>query len=199
PDIPPLHFEDSEIEEIRESLPALPRELKSQYGSLGLDEANVRQLIDQPRLREMFDAVHDKTGDAKRASSLVLTQLLGFLNANDKPISEGPDADAILELVSKIDDGTISGNSAKDVLAKMVETGKNASSIIEEEGMQQISDESEIEELVEKAIAENPKAVESFKSGKEAALGAIVGWVMKESKGQADPAKVNEILKKRIG
>ncbi|MBU0766803.1 Asp-tRNA(Asn)/Glu-tRNA(Gln) amidotransferase subunit GatB [Patescibacteria group bacterium] len=198
PDIPPLHFEESEIEAVRKTLPSLPRELKSQYGSLGLDEASVRQLIDQPKLREMFDAVHDKTGDAKRASSLVLTQLLGFLNSNDKPVSEGPNAESILELFSKIDDGTISGNSAKDVLAKMVETGKNASSIIGEEGMQQISDDSAIEALVEKAIAENPQAIESYKAGKEAALGAIVGWVMKESKGQADPAKVNEMLRKKI-
>ena len=81
----------------------------------------------------------------------------------------------------------------------MVASGKSPAEIIEGEGMQQISDDSAIEDLVKKAIESNPQAVESFKAGKEAALGAIVGWVMKESKGQADPGKVNECLRKELG
>ena len=84
------------------------------------------------------------------------------------------------------------------VLAAMVETGKSAPAIITEQGMQQISDTSAIEALVTKAIAANPKAIESYRTGKPAALGAIVGWVMKESKGQADPRTVNEILSKKL-
>lgn len=198
PDIPPLTFKKADIEKVRKALPKLPRELKEHYQALGLDEKKARQLIDQATLRSIFDAVFDQTNDAKRASSVVLTQLLGFLNTAEKDIAEGPDADAILELLGKVDDGTISGNAGKDVLEKMVATGKNASSIIEAEGMQQISDDGAIEELVTKAIDANPKAVESFKAGKEQALGAIVGWVMKESKGQANPAKVNEILRKKV-
>lgn len=198
PDIPPLYFVQADIDAVAKALPALPREQKEKYMELGLDEKQALQLIDQASLRSIFEAVHEKTGDAKRASSLVLTQLLGFLNAAEKDVSEGPNAAAILELVSKIDDGTISANAGKDVLAKMVETGKSAAEIIEAEGMQQISDDSAIEDLVQQAIAANPQAIESFKAGKEAALGAIVGWVMKESKGQANPQKVNEILKKKI-
>jgi len=198
PDIPPMQFTKEDIEAIRKDLPPLPRELKERYGKLGLDEASVNQLIGEPQLKTMFDAVLEKTGDAKRAGSLILTQLLGFLNAQEKSVSEGPDASDIIELVEKIDDGTISANAGKEVLEKMVSTGKNASTIIEEEEMQQISDSSAIEELVEKAIKANPQAVESFKAGKEQALGAIVGWVMKDSKGQADPAKVNEMLRKKL-
>jgi aspartyl-tRNA(Asn)/glutamyl-tRNA(Gln) amidotransferase subunit B len=197
PDIPPLEFTQKEIDAIAATLPKLPRELKEEYMKLGLDEKQALQLIDQATLQSMFNAIRKKT-DVKRASSLVLTQLLGFLNAKDMEVAEGPDADAMLELVGKIDDGTISSNAGKNVLQKMVETGKNASTIIEEEGMQQISDDSTIEDLVTKAIKANPKAIESYKEGKEAALGAIVGWVMKESKGQANPAKVNEILKKNL-
>jgi aspartyl-tRNA(Asn)/glutamyl-tRNA(Gln) amidotransferase subunit B len=197
PDIPPLEFEKSYIEDLRASMPALPRELKEEYIAQGLDEKQALQLIDQVVLQTMFHALREKT-DAKRAASLVLTQLLGFLNAAEKEVSEGPDADAMLELVEKIDDGTISANAGKDVLQKMVETGKNASTIIKEEGMQQISDDSAIEELVQQAIDANPKAIEDFTNGNEKALGAIVGFVMKESKGQANPAKVNEILKKKI-
>lgn len=198
PDIPPLHFEKKDIEAIRKELPPLPRKLKEHYEGLGLDEKQALQLIDQASLRNIFDAVFEKTKDAKRTSSVVMTQLLGFLNAQEKDVSEGPDADGLLELLGKIDDGTISANASKEVLEKMVTSGKNASTIIEEEGIQQISDDSAIEELVQKAIDANPKAIESYKEGKEAALGAIVGWVMKESKGQADPVKVNELLKKKL-
>lgn len=198
PDIPPLEFDEAFIAEVKKTLPPLPRELKEQYMELGLDEQQANQLIDQATLRSIFEVVHAKTKDAKRASSLVLTQLLGFLNAKEKDVSEGPDADAILALIGKIDDGTISANAGKDVLEKMVESGKSAGDIIESEDMQQISDDSAIEELVQKAMDANPKAIKDFKNGKEAALGAIVGFVMKESKGQANPAKVNELLWKKL-
>ena len=142
--------------------------------------------------------MYKKTKDAKRASSLVLTQLLGFLNVHEKSVQEGPKAKDMLELMGFIADGTISGNAGKEVLEEMVTTGKNASSIIEAKGMKQISDEGSLEKLVDQAIAANPKAIESYKAGKTAALGAIVGWVMKESKGQANPTKVNEIIMKKI-
>ena len=198
PDIPPLHFTAEDIKDLQESMPPLPRELKEHYMNLGLDEKQSLQLIDQSALRSIFDAVHKQTSDPKRASSLVLTQLLGFLNAAEKEVSEGPDVEALLELIAKIDDGTISSNAGKEVLEKMVKTGKSAGTIIEKEGMQQISDDSAIEALVDTAIEANPKAIEDFKGGKEAALGAIVGFVMKESKGQADPGKVHEILRKKI-
>lgn len=198
PDIPPLKFTKEDIENIRKELPPLPQERKAQYTDMGLDEAQAMQLIDQPELQRIFDSVYEKTGDAKRTSGLVLTQLIGFLKSQEKEVSQGPNAEEMLQLIAKIDDGTISGNAAKDVMEKMIESGKSAEEIIEQEGMQQISDDSAIEELVQQAMDANPQAIESFKNGKEAALGAIVGWVMKESKGQANPAKVNEILKKKL-
>tara|TARA_Y100000310_G_scaffold336263_1_gene420321 strand:+ start:252 stop:1697 length:1446 start_codon:yes stop_codon:yes gene_type:complete len=198
PDIPPLRFTKKDIEDIRKELPPLPQERKQEYVDLGLDEASATQLIDQPELQKMFDAIFAKTKDAKRASGLVLTQLLGFLRAEEKEMSDAPSAEAMVELTEKIDDGTISANAGKDVLEKMVQTGKSAADIIEKEGMQQISDEGAIEDLVQKAIDANPEAIESYKNGKEAALGAIVGWVMKESKGQADPRQVNETLRKQL-
>lgn len=198
PDIPPLEFDVAELAEVKKKLPKLPRQLKEHYKSLGLDEKQSTQLIDEPELRSIFDAVYEKTNDGKRASSLVLTQLLGNLNAAEKMISDAPKASAIVELIEKIDDGTISANAGKEVLAKMVSTGKSASEIIAAEGMQQISDDSAIEALVDAALAANPQALESFRQGKEAALGAIVGAVMKASKGQANPAKVQEILKKKL-
>jgi aspartyl-tRNA(Asn)/glutamyl-tRNA(Gln) amidotransferase subunit B len=198
PDIPPLHFSKKDIEAVRKTLPALPQELTAKYVELGLTSAEAAQLVNESKLRSLFDTVYAKTKDAKRASGLVLTQLTGFLNAHEKNIGDAPSLDAMLELVTAIDEGTISGSAGKEVLEKMITTGKSAAAIIKAEGMQQISDTSAIEALVDQAIASNPKAIESFKSGKEAALGAIVGWVMKESKGQANPKLVNDILKSRI-
>ncbi len=196
PDIPPLEFDVKELDAIKKKLPELPKALRDRYLKLGLNSKQSMQVIDDAALRSVFDAVYEKTGDGKRAVSVVLTQLLGFLNAAEKTVSEGPSVKAMLELVETIEMGTISGNAGKDVMEKMVATGKSAKEIIAAEGMQQISDDSAIEELVQKAIAANPQALESYKAGKAAALGSIVGWVMKESRGQANPGKVNTILRK---
>ncbi len=198
PDIPPLQFSEEEIETIRKTLPTMPAELKAEYLAMGLTEAEAAMLVDQPLLRTHFDAVKGKTTDAKRASSLVLTQLTGFLNAAQKSPAEGPNTQDLVDLAGAIQDGTISGNAGKDVLEQMVETGKSPKEIIASAGMKQISDTGALEKLVEQAIAVNPKAIESYKAGKTAALGAIVGWVMKETRGQANPAMVNEILMKKI-
>jgi aspartyl-tRNA(Asn)/glutamyl-tRNA(Gln) amidotransferase subunit B len=105
----------------------------------------------------------------------------------------------MLELVSAIEAGTISGNAGKAVLEDMILSGKPADDIIKEKGLEQVSDDGALEELVKKAIDANPQAIESYKSGKQAALGAVVGWIMKESKGKANPGKVNEMLLKAIG
>ncbi len=198
PDLPPLRFDAKELEKVRTDLPPLPREEKKKLSSLGLTEAEAQQLNTDADLKEIYEAVLEKLNDPKRASGIVITQLTGFLNAAGKTVRQGPGVQAILDLVEAIENGKISGNKGKEVLEKMVETGKSAPEIIAEEGLEQISDEGALEELVDKAIAANPKAVESFKKGKTQALGAIVGWVMKETKGQANPEKVNAILDKKI-
>jgi len=157
------------------------------------------QLLDDAALGALFDTVWQKTGDAKRASGLVLTQLQGALKAANKTAADGPSAAALLELVAAIDAGTISANAAKEVLPAMVETGKGANAIIDEKGLKQVTDPGAIQKLVDEAIAANPKSVEDYKGGKQAALGALVGQVMKLSKGSANPAAVNELLKKALG
>ena len=159
PDIPPLTMAPALLEEIRKSLPELPQQQKAKYVTLGLSQAEATLLIDQPELSEIFSAVYKKTKDAKRASSLVLTQLLGFLNVHEKSVQEGPKAKDMLELMGFIADGTISGNAGKEVLEEMVTTGKNASSIIEAKGMKQISDEGSLEKLVDQAIPPHPQFI----------------------------------------
>lgn len=198
PDIPPMHFDAAMLEEVRRNLPKLPKALREEYVAIGLEEAQAMQLMDDTTLRSIFDGVKESLNDAKKASGIVLTQLLGFLKSENKTVEQGPSIESMLELAQAIASGSISGNAGKDVLSKMVTTGKGAKEIIQEEGLQQISDDSAIESLVKQAIEANPQAIESFKAGKEAALGAVVGWIMKQSRGQANPGKVNEMLKKAI-
>lgn len=199
PDLPPLAFDPSFIAQQKDGLPVLPRAQRERYVGLGLDSAQAMQLLDDAALQSIFDAVHHKTGDPKRAVGMVLTQLQGFLKEANKTAADGPSAVSVLELVAAIDAGTISGNAGKEVLKTMVDTGKSAQAVITEGGMQQISDDSALQALVDQALAANPKSVADYKAGKQAALGALVGWIMKETKGQANPGKINELLKKAVG
>lgn len=198
PDIPPLHITAEHVAELSRDLPKTPYLQRQQYLADGLTPAEAMLLTDEPKLQKLFAAIQAKTGDAKRASSLVLTQLMGFLNAANKPIAAAPSAEHMVELVTAIDNGTISGNAGKTVLEHMVNTGKAPAAIISEQGMGQISDTGALETMVKEALTKNPKALEDFRNGKQAALGAIVGAVMKASKGQANPALVNQILQKLI-
>lgn len=198
PDIPPLHITAEMLKDIGKDLPLSPRAQKQAYMAGGLMESEATLLGDEPKLRALYDGIHTQTSDAKRASSLVLTQLMGFLNAHDKTMDDAPSLENMLALVTAIDAGTISGNAGKTVLEEMVLTGKKPDAIIAEKGMGQISDTNALEDLVKRALEANPQALASYKAGKMQALGTIVGWVMKESKGQANPRMVQEILGKMI-
>jgi len=199
PDIPPLHFDTAEIEAVRSSLPVIPRQQRAIYTDMGLNEAEALQLTDDAALRLIFDAVYARTNDAKRTSGIVLTQLLGSLKAQGKTTdSARAFLPALLDVVDAIDTGSISANSAKGVIVKIVETGKSAKEIIDESGMKQISDDGALGTIVDNAITANEQSVTAYKAGKQAALGAIVGWIMKETKGQANPVKINEMLRARL-
>ncbi len=198
PDIPPIICDKAMVEALRAGLPPLPREQREHYRALGLDDAQAMQLLDDETLRAMFDGIHAKTGDARRASSLVLTQLMGFLRAGEKTIEQAPSLDAMLELVAAIDGGTISANAGKQVLEAMVATGKRPADVIHELGLEQINDVSAVDDLAKRALAANADAAANFKAGKASAFGAIVGWAMKESKGKVNPVQLNEALRKLL-
>ena len=125
---------------------------------------------------------------------------MGLLNAAGKEIESSPiSAEHLGELVGLINKGELSGKLAKEILPKMFETGEAAAAIMEREGLKQISDTGALEKMADDVIAANPKQVEQYKSGKTALLGFLVGQMMKASRGQANPAAVNEVLKKKLG
>jgi len=197
PDIPPIHFSAETIQEMTESAVELPQERKENYLAAGLHEDQALLLTGSPRLAEFYDHVASAFSH-QQAGPVVLTQLLGFLKTANKELPDGPSADAIVELLKHIDDDAISANAGKTVLEKMVQTGKAASEIIAEEGMQLVSDVVAIEKLVREAIEKNPKAVADIREGKERAKGAIVGYVMGKTKGQANPKLVNDLVERLV-
>ena len=196
PDIPPLELTDDFVASVTSAMEKLPSEMKAEYLSLGLTDAESILLVDQPEMKKRFNAVYAVTNDGKRASSIVLTQLTGFLTKHAKSVAEAPSPDALAELARVMKDGTIATNAGKDVLETMVMTGKTAQVIIDEEGLGQVSDDATLTKLIEEAVTANPDAIASYAKGKTQALGAIVGAVMKATKGQADAKKVNDCLLK---
>ncbi|MCF7856681.1 Asp-tRNA(Asn)/Glu-tRNA(Gln) amidotransferase subunit GatB [Candidatus Gracilibacteria bacterium] len=201
PDIPPLVIEKKFVEKLRAELPELPLARRARFvQKFGVTEDDARNLTESKDLSDYFEKVVEISGDAKKSSAWILSELLARMNESELSISEQKvSAENLGDLVKKIASGEISGKIGKEIFPEMWESGKPAEEILKAKGIEQISNNSEIEKLVDAAITANPTAVEDFRNGKERALGAIVGAVMKESRGQANPAKVNEILLKKIG
>ena len=200
PDLLPLVLDDAMIEDIKKTLPELPDEKKHRFmDSYGLSLYDSSVLIAERARAEYFEKVANDN-DAKMAANWVINELLGALNKENKPLSDSPiTAEQLSGLIKLIADNTISGKIAKDVFADMYQTGKDAADIVEEKGLKQVTDTGAIEAIVDEVIAENPDNVEKYKGGKDKLFGFFVGQVMKKSQGKANPAMVNDLLKKKLG
>lgn len=137
--------------------------------------------------------------DAKLAANWVINELLGALNKDAKSIGNSPvSAGQLAQLIGLITDNTISGKIAKDVFADMYQTGKDPADIVEEKGLKQVTDTGAIEAIIDEVLQENPENLAAYKGGKDKLFGFFVGQTMKKSQGKANPAVVNEILKKKL-
>jgi aspartyl-tRNA(Asn)/glutamyl-tRNA(Gln) amidotransferase subunit B len=140
-----------------------------------------------------------KGRDAKLAANWVLNELLAALNKEYKAINESPgSAENLGQMIDRITDNTISGKIAKDVFAEMYANGGTPDQIIESKGLKQVTDTGAIEKIVDEVLAENPDNVAAYKGGKDKLFGSFVGQVMKKSQGKANPALVNDLLKKKL-
>jgi aspartyl-tRNA(Asn)/glutamyl-tRNA(Gln) amidotransferase subunit B len=200
PDLVPLRISDKWLEEVRASMPELPAAKRARFiDSYGLREYDAQVLTATRAMSEYYEVVAEVSTDPKMAANWVMGDLAGLLKAADKDIAESPIAARDLgELVGMIVKGELTGKLAKGVLPKMAETGESASVIVEREGLKQISDTGALEKIVDEVIAASPKQVEQYRAGKTTVIGYLVGQVMKASRGQANPATVNEILKARL-
>jgi aspartyl-tRNA(Asn)/glutamyl-tRNA(Gln) amidotransferase subunit B len=198
PDLVPLRVSEAWLAEIRESVPELPADKRNRFvESYGLREYDAQVLTGTREISDYFEQAAKAAGDPRMAANWVTGDLLGALKGRE--ITESPvSPEQLGELVAFIAKGEISGKMAKDIFAKMFESGESAAAIIDREGLRQISDTGALERIVDEVIAASPKQVEQFKSGKTGVLGYLVGQVMKASKGQANPAAVNELLKAKL-
>ena len=200
PDLLPLEFESTWVEEIKQTLPELPDQKKHRFmDDFGLSLYDASVLIAERSRADYYETVA-KDRDAKLAANWVINELLGILNKNEKSIEDSPiSAEQLGGLIALISDDTISGKIAKDVFAEMFASGKNAADIVEEKGLKQVTDTGAIEAIVDEVIAENPDNVEKYKGGKDKLFGFFVGQVMKKTQGKANPAVVNKLLKEKLG
>jgi aspartyl-tRNA(Asn)/glutamyl-tRNA(Gln) amidotransferase subunit B len=199
PDLVPLRVSAAWLEQIRATVPELPADKRARFmESYELREYDAHVLTATREISDYFEKAAKTAGDPRMAANWVTGDLLGALKGRD--ITESPvPPEQLGELVTFIAKGEISGKMAKDIFAKMFETGESAGTIIDREGLRQISDTSALEKIVDEVIAQSPKQVEQYKSGKTGVIGYLVGQVMKASKGQANPAAVNELLKEKLG
>jgi aspartyl-tRNA(Asn)/glutamyl-tRNA(Gln) amidotransferase subunit B len=201
PDLVPLRVSDHWLGEVKAKLPELPADRRDRFvNEYGLREYDAQVLSMTRPTGNYFEIAAKASGDGRTTANWVVGDLMGLLNAAGKDIESCPISAAHLgELVALINKGELSGKLAKEILPKMFETGDAAPAIMEREGLKQISDTGELEKMADEVIDTNPKQVEQYKGGKTALLGYLVGQVMKASRGQANPAVVTEILKKRLG
>lgn len=200
PDLVPFTLSRSEVDQIRKTLPELPadraRRLMKEYG---VPEKDAFRFVGDKDLVEYYEACVKEKVSPQLASSWILSELLGHLNQRGIEIHESPvSAKSLAGLIRLIENNTISGKIAKDVLPEMLATGKSAEVIVKEKGLVQVTDARLIEEAVEQAIQANPKVVQDVRNGKKEALGFLVGQVMKLTQGKASPKLVNEILERRL-
>ena len=201
PDLLPLAISEADISAVKAEMPELPEAMQARFqAQYGLPAYDANILTSGLALANYFVATVDAGCDAKLAANWVMGSVAAKLNAEDKAISESPiSPSALASLIKRIQDGTISNNGAKQVFEAMWAGESDVDSIIESKGLKQVSDTGAIEAIVDEVLAANAAMVEEFKSGKEKAFNALVGQAMKASKGKANPAQVNEILKKKLG
>jgi aspartyl-tRNA(Asn)/glutamyl-tRNA(Gln) amidotransferase subunit B len=202
PDLLPLELEPAWIERIRATMPELPDAKKARLiGDFGLSAYDAGVLVSEKETADYYEAVIDggKARDPKLAANWVISELFGQLNKAGKEITESPvSAQDLGGLVDLIADNTISGRIAKDVFAEMFETGKPAAAIVEAKGLRQVTDTGAIEAKIAEILAANADKLAEYRSGKDKLFGFFVGQVMRAMGGKANPAMLNELLKKKL-
>jgi aspartyl-tRNA(Asn)/glutamyl-tRNA(Gln) amidotransferase subunit B len=201
PDLRPLMLDAKWIETLKKDLPELPDERRKRLaGEYSLAPVEVEQLTAHPALAEYFEAVARASNDGKAAYNWVMGEVQATLRTSGEEIAHFRVRPADLaQLLNLVRDGTISHTAGKQVFARMVETGKPAAQIAADEGLVQVGDQGAIATWVEEVLVEHPDEAKRFLAGEKKLQGVLVGFVMKKSKGRADPKRVNQLLSARAG
>jgi len=199
-DLPLIKIEDSYLEEIKNNLPELPHEKKMRFISdYSLSHYDAEVLTGSRELALFFEESYKYVGDSKLLSNWIMGDVLRRLKEEDTQIDElSITPKDLATLILMVKDGKINTNTGKKVLKDMIDTGNSPEEIVKTQGLIQISDEVELEEIVKKTLDNNPQSIEDFKNGKDRAIGFLMGQIMKETKGKANPQMVNKMLLEKI-
>jgi aspartyl-tRNA(Asn)/glutamyl-tRNA(Gln) amidotransferase subunit B len=200
PDLPPIEVSKEQLEQWGSELPELPAQKRHRYESeLGLSAYDARVLTDDRQVAEYFEAAVATGANAKQTANWVMGDIAAYLNTEKVAIAEiALKPTTLAELINLIEDGTISGKIAKDILPELLSQGGSAKELVERKGLIQISDSSQLEAIIDEVIAANPKELEQYRNGKTKLQGFFVGQVMKQTSGRADPKLTNQILSKKL-
>ncbi len=200
PDLLPVVIDEEWIEAIRAALPELPDARQHRYvQELGLSAEDAGRLAASRETGDYFEAGLEIFRQAKSLANWILGDLAAWLNAAGRDIADAPVAPAQLaRLLQLIEDGTISGKIAKSVFEQMTASGQDADTIVEAQGLRQMSDSSALEAVIDRILAESPEEVAAYRAGRVKLMGFFVGQVMKATRGQANPRKVNAILRTKL-
>ncbi|QIY79603.1 Asp-tRNA(Asn)/Glu-tRNA(Gln) amidotransferase subunit GatB [Chromobacterium violaceum] len=200
PDLLPVRISDEQIARIKGEMPELPGAMQARFvDAYGVSAYDAALLTSSLAQAQYFEAAAKASGQGKLAANWINGEIAARLNRDGKDILDCPiSAERLSGLIVRIADNTLSSKLAKQVFDALWDSELSADAIIERDGLKQVSDVGAIEKMVEEAIAANPKAVEEFRAGKEKALNALAGQVMKASKGKANPAQVQDILRQKL-
>lgn len=195
PDIPYLYLTDTMIEEVRNTIEMLPDERRSLYMEKNVSEINAKKLVQNKPLSDYFNTLLTEDIDFKIASNLLLGDISAYLNKTEKLITDTTlTKERMVELVNKISDNTLTSKNLKDILDKVLEEDKSISEIIKESGIENITDDTALREIIKKIVSENSESVTDYKNGHDRAIKFLMGQVMKETKGSANPKLAMNIL-----
>jgi len=202
PDLLPIAIGDDLIESVRATLPELPDEKAARFvRDHGLSDYDAGVLTASREMADFYETVVTRLGgNPKLAANWVMGELSGALNKDNLDVAQSRvTAEALAGLLARIADSTISGKIAKEVFEAMWSEGRDADAIIEARGLKQITDTSAIEQAIDAVMAGNPQQLAEYRSGKDKLFGFFVGQVMKATQGKANPAQLNELLKRKLG
>lgn len=200
PDLPPIEVSKEQLEQWRSELPELPAEKRHRYEEkFGLSAYDTRVLTEDKLVAEYFEAAVSTNANPKQVANWVMGDIAAYLNTEKLAITEIALKPLVLaELIQLIEDDTISGKIAKEILPELLSKGGSAKELAESRGLIQISDVSQLEAIIDKVIADNPKKLEQYRNGKTKLQGFFVGQVMKETNGRANPKLTNQLLGKKL-
>ena len=199
PDIPYLYVTDEMIEEVVKTIPMLPDERKQIYIEKGVTEVNATKIIQNRSLSDYFNELLNEDTNFKIASNLLLGDIAAYLNREEKEITETTlTKERFLDLIKNMEDNTLTSKNLKDIIDKVLEQTSSISEIIKESGIENITDDSAIRDVVKKVIEANPESVDDYKAGHDRAIKYLMGQVMKESKGSANPKMAMDILQEEL-